>query len=106
MNTEAFKLVIENTKAELDRRPARKNIAMITIALLVFFGPVFFFFSQQSNVYQSAYAPLLVGWLMISVWIGHVSSSALLTARTTELALALEMATAILELIKEKEGNE
>jgi hypothetical protein len=43
---------------------------------------------------------------MISVWIGHVSSSALLTARTTELALSLEMATAILELIKEKEGSE
>lgn len=102
MSTEPLELVIENAKAELNRRPARKNLSMLLIALIVFLGPVLFFFSQQESVYKTAYAPLLVGWLMISVWISHVISHALFISRTTELALSIETATAILNLSNKK----
>jgi len=106
MSTESFELIIENAKAELERRPARKNIAMISIALILFFGVVFVFFSQPDNVYKTAYAPLLVGWLMICVWIGHVTSSAMFISRSVELELNIGSAKAILKLAKDKESNE
>lgn len=104
MSTESLEKIIENSKAELERRPARKNIAMIAMAIIIFLGPVFFFFNQQGNVYQTGYAPLFVGWLMICVWISHVTTSALFISRSTELNLSIETATAILELTKEKKS--
>jgi len=106
MSTEVFEYTVEKAKEELEKRPGRKNIAMISLALMLFFAPVFFFFSQENNVYQTAYAPLLVGWLMITVWIGHVVSSAMFISRSVELELSLEIANAILALTREKESNE
>lgn len=106
MNTEALEMTIAITKEELEKRPARKNIAMIAIALLLFLGPLVIFFTQPDNVYQTGFGPIVAGWLMICVLIGHITSSALFVGRTIELALALETAATILELAKEKESNE
>lgn len=106
MNTEVLEMTIEKSREELERRPARKNVSMIAIALVLFFGAAFLFFSQEDNVYQTAYAPLLVGWLMISVWIGHVVSSAMFISRSVELELSIESARAILDLAKDRESNE
>lgn len=102
MSIESLERVIENSKIELERRPARKNIAMIAMALIIFLGPIFFFFNQEGNVYQTGYAPLFVGWLMICVWISHVTTNAFFISRTTELLLSIETAAAVLELSKNK----
>ncbi len=105
MNTEAFEMTIEKSREELEKRPARKNITMIAIALILFFGAAFLFFNQPDSVYKTAYAPLLVGWLMICVWIGHVISSAMFISRSVELQLSIETASTILELAKEREND-
>lgn len=101
MSIEPLELVIEKSKAELERRPGRKNLAMLSMAIILFLVPLYIFFSQQAGVYQQSYAPIVVGWLMISVWISHVTTSALFVGRTIELELSIETSTAILDLKKE-----
>lgn len=108
MSVESLEQIIEKSKAELDRRPGRKNLAMLSMAFVLFLVPVYVFFSLESGIYQKSYAPVVVGWLMISVWISHVTTSALFVGRTIELELSIETAKTILGLTKAKdsEGNE
>jgi len=105
MSVESLEQAIESTKKELERRPARKNIGTILITLIVFFIPVYLFFGQQDSVYQTGYAPLVVGWLMISVGIGHTLSTALFIGRTVELTLSLEIASNMLENTKQEKSD-
>jgi len=105
MSVESLEQIIEKSAAELERRPGRKNIAMLAMAFVLFLVPVYLFFNMESGVYQKSYAPVVVGWLMISVWISHVTTSALFVGRTIELQLSIETAKAILGLSKEKNNN-
>jgi hypothetical protein len=102
MSVESLEQIIEKSEAELERRPGRKNIAMLAMAFVLFLLPVYIFFSMESGIYQKSYAPVVVGWLMISVWISHVTTSALFVGRTMELQLSIETAKAVLGLSKEK----
>jgi len=102
MSVESLEKIIEKSEAELEGRPGRKNIAMLSMAFVLFLVPVYIFFSMESGIYQKSYAPVVVGWLMVSVWISHVTTSALFTGRTVELELSIETAKAILGLSKER----
>ena len=102
MSVESLEKIIEKSEAELEGRPGRKNIAMLAMAFVLFLLPVYIFFSMESGIYQQSYAPVVVGWLMIAVWISHVTTSALFVGRTVELELSVETAKAILSLSKEK----
>jgi len=76
---------------------------MLFMAIVLFLVPVYLFFSMENNIYQHSYAPVVVGWLMIAVWMSHVTTSALFAARTVELELSIETAKAMLGLSKEKD---
>jgi len=102
MSVESLEQIIEKSEAELEGRPGRKNIAMLAMAFVLFLVPVYLFFSMDSGIYKNSYAPVVVGWLMIAVWISHVTTSALFVGRTVELELSIETAKAILGLSKEK----
>lgn len=105
MNRESLEMAVEDAKRELSGRPIRKTFSWVFISIFLFAIPVFFFFSQQASVYRFAYAPLVVGWLMISIWIGNVIARNLIAGKTIELTLSVEMANAILELTKKEENK-
>jgi len=102
MSLESLEQIIKKSEAELEGRPGRKNIAMLAMAFVLFLLPVYLFFSMDTGIYQHSYAPVVVGWLMIAVWISHVTTSALFVGKTVELELSIETAKAILGLSKEK----
>jgi len=106
MNRESLEMAIEDAKKSLEGRNVKKNLSWLLTTAVMFLVPIFYFYGQEESVYRTAYAPLVVGWLMITVWIGNVVSRTLVGGKTIELILAIETSTALLELVKERESSE
>ncbi|ATX82142.1 hypothetical protein Ga0123462_1278 [Mariprofundus ferrinatatus] len=101
MGTESLENAIEETKSELDKREPRRLIAWAVITLVIFFVPIVLFYKLASgSVFETSYAPVVIVWLMVSLGVSNVIAAALFSARTVELRLAVETATAVLKLAK------
>ena len=102
MNTENLEMAIEDAKTELSGQGTKKGLSWVLTSVILFVVPIVYFYNQDDSVYRTAYAPLVVGWLMVSVWLGNVVARAVIGSKTTQLTLSIETATAIVELAKER----
>jgi len=102
MNTENLEMAIEDAKTVLRSQGTKKGLSWLLTSVSLFVVPIVYFYNQDDSVYRTAYAPLVVGWLMISVWLGNVTARTVVGGRTAQLILSIETATTIVGLAKEK----